>query len=256
MSGMDVRGHVREGSIARKRAGISSTAPPLSALNSTPSRSPQPPASPLKSYARPAASPRAEDSSGFMRENGFVVKLIAGLVTLLLLGYYGSGMLMERSVRAGGRERKHRLSGTAGEGWVLPRKWREYDAGSRDAQVAEGEVLPVCKRVLLHVFDEFVFPFFSNSTRTEFNIAQSSQFRLRNQSLHPTRRPLDKIRLHSTPRYHFLESRFPPRILPPENDLLSTASRLVLPFLRHSARNEIMAIERPIIRFSKDVECG
>lgn len=158
MSGVDVRGHAREGSIARKRSGIASTAPPLASLNSTPSRSTQPLDSPLKSYARRGASPRVEESSGgFLRENGFLVKLLTGVVALLLLGYYGVGMVSERSVRAGGRERKHRLSGTAGEGWVLPRKWREYDAGNQDTQVAEGEVLPVCKRVLLHVFDESVF---------------------------------------------------------------------------------------------------
>ena len=147
MSGMDVRGHLREGSIARKRGGIpSSTVPtPLSSQRSTP-----PLPSPSKSYGQ---STRDQITAGAgTREFGFLVKVTVIAISLLSLGYYGTGYLSERSVRIGGRERKSRLNG--GEGWILPRKWRDYDAGHPDSQIAMGEVLPTCKRVLLHVFDQ------------------------------------------------------------------------------------------------------
>lgn len=81
---------------------------------------------------------------------------------------------------------------------------------------------------------------------------QSSEFRLRNQSLHSSLGPLHQVGLHASPGYHELESRIDPRLLPPQDDLLSSPARLVLPLLRHSTRYEILAIKGPPARLAQD----
>jgi hypothetical protein len=56
----------------------------------------------------------------------------------------------QRRVSYLSRQRKARLSGV-GESFVLPKRWRDYDAGDLTIPVGE-ESLPECKRVLLYVF--------------------------------------------------------------------------------------------------------
>lgn len=55
-----------------------------------------------------------------------------------------------QSIAAQAKHRKQAMAGS-GESWILPRKWRDIQAGEGDVTL-NGETLPVCKRVMLFKF--------------------------------------------------------------------------------------------------------
>ncbi|GAA6051715.1 hypothetical protein JCM3770_002697 [Rhodotorula araucariae] len=133
-SAADARGHVRGDSIAQKRVAAGQRAQPSQ-------RTPAPrggDTSAARAGDGPAISPR------------LAVRLIAGALALFLLLHFIPSLFdtsSSASIAAQAKRRKSQLAGS-GEAWILPRKWRDVQAGTGEVTL-NGETLPVCKRVML-----------------------------------------------------------------------------------------------------------
>ncbi|BGP40154.1 hypothetical protein JCM10450v2_004133 [Rhodotorula kratochvilovae] len=133
----DSRGHVRGDSIAQKRVPASQRAQQ----------------SPRKGAAfGDAAAPKAPGgAAGPAIPPRLAVRLIAGALALFVLLHFGPSLFSSSSssasIAAQSKHRKAQLHG-AGESWILPRKWRDVQAGTGEVTL-NGETLPVCKRVML-----------------------------------------------------------------------------------------------------------
>lgn len=148
----DSRGHVRDSSIAQKRAAASSPRTPRTASSSSSS-------TPFGGSASPAGrgDPARKRSTTPDIPPGLAVRVIATAILLFLVLHFGPSLLSSSSsslsraspatLAAAVKARKAARHG-ATESWVLPRKWRDVRAGSGEVTL-NGETLPACKRVML-----------------------------------------------------------------------------------------------------------
>jgi hypothetical protein len=82
------------------------------------------------------------------RRRKLLLRVALFLSALFLVYQFLSTWTYDHKVSTLIKARKARLEGT-GESHVLPKRWREHDAGEA---VVSGEALPMCKRVLLFKF--------------------------------------------------------------------------------------------------------
>ncbi|BGO91596.1 hypothetical protein NBRC10512_008043 [Rhodotorula toruloides] len=142
-TGADRRGHVRGDSIAQKRTGAGARAP------SSPKRG----AGGFDGVAVRGGEGRSGGpTAGFTIRPRLAVRLIAGSLILFAVLHFGPSLMSPsaQSIAAQAKHRKQAMAGS-GESWILPRKWRDIQAGEGDVTL-NGETLPVCKRVMLFKF--------------------------------------------------------------------------------------------------------
>ncbi|GAA5942177.1 uncharacterized protein JCM15063_002031 [Sporobolomyces koalae] len=137
----DTRGHVRSDSVAQKRARSTPTKPSSSRA-------------PLASPSLRGSSSNASSSTFTVTPRLAIQTTVIALILFTLL-HYGPTFVQpsnrsgHASVSAG--DRKALLDGS-GEGWILPKRWRQVGPGQGPVSLGSGETLPECKRVLLFRF--------------------------------------------------------------------------------------------------------
>lgn len=178
----DVRGHVRQDSIAQKRttpskpaAAKSSRYSPGGGLASAGSRgSPSSPSgeslNPLNDFScTDEVNLHCAGGNGFVVTPALAIKTtVVALVLFACLHFLPlSSTNSSSSATITTHEDRKALMDGSGEAWILPKRWREGETS------VGGETLPECKRVMLFKFTESVSPLLLSSSKRRRRVASA-----------------------------------------------------------------------------------